>query len=321
MEELPKCHFSDSNPNSSPFIEPDPCHCPWSHPALDIGGSVPTPPASLWSDVDINDGYGSGEGEGDTFVYDCKQCSVKISDIEGLRQHLLDGGRASVHVVCPLCLKEFVGDDMLERERELKRHVLGCPLSNGFFLGQEERLLLSPDRVTRGDVHDERSCRDDKCYYASDSSAGYNNPDFLLFDIVQDLSNCGGDGHRHSDVKLVKSNVCMDINTPIHPQDKSERVNEPEHKRKEKTNGNLETGVPAEAEVDINAMLLSTVQPNHDLEDDEENMNGCCGCSRHLWDCIPSPGYDLGGTGGLDPEKIRAEHYEEMNWLETFEGA
>lgn len=51
---------------------------------------------------------------------------MKISDIEGLRQHLLDGrGRAKMHVVCPLCLKEFVGGNVLERERELRRHVVG----------------------------------------------------------------------------------------------------------------------------------------------------------------------------------------------------
>lgn len=50
-------------------------------------------------------------------------------------------------------------------------------------------------------------------------------------------------------------------------------------------------------------------------------MNGCCGCGRHPWDCIPSHAYDLGGIGGLDPEKIRAERHEETKWLEGFEGA
>lgn len=127
MDWLMRYYFSDSDADSDPSIEPDPHRRPWNHPAVDIDDSVLTPPASLWSDMDINDGYGSGEGEGDTFVYDCEQCGIEIGDIEALCLHLLDGGRTIgmgevAHVVCPLCLKEFVGEDTVEREREMGRH-------------------------------------------------------------------------------------------------------------------------------------------------------------------------------------------------------
>lgn len=79
---------------------------------------VQTPSASNWTDISIDDGAGSDEG--DTFKYECRTCRFICASVEELCTHLVTGER---HIVCPVCLREFEGENTVGRERERWRHI------------------------------------------------------------------------------------------------------------------------------------------------------------------------------------------------------
>lgn len=87
--------------------------------AATMAESISTPPASEWSDLSIYDGAGSDEG--DTFKYECTECRVVCAGIEDLCSHLLK--EDLVHVVCPVCFKEFYGECWEDREKEKQIHL------------------------------------------------------------------------------------------------------------------------------------------------------------------------------------------------------
>lgn len=84
-----------------------------------LGDSITTPSASEWTDISFH--CGAGSEEGDTFNYECVDCRSKHTSIEDLNSHLLT---SAAHVVCPICVMEFSGQNNQVKEMSRKDHIL-----------------------------------------------------------------------------------------------------------------------------------------------------------------------------------------------------